>query len=544
MNWVAENGRIKLLLVSRPLKEFEFTKERELVRKEARKFDWAHRFEINPEDAIPQIIQHAVRHEGLKFDEDRLNDVKEFVRGNLYILVFAILAAKEKGKPLHEIGDEDITKQVDDYIRGRRMPQFKSLHEKVAESFSKEELDPDEERELDDMLKFIALTSQFELPLGEELIAELVKVKVDEVRRFMRPLRDSGNVVELREGNRRSYIIPHARLARLMSDVLVGSEDEKVDFYLAYIKEGDYPGTLIKQLSDEPRAFDYTLDLLKGKKFVDIPIGHLNITEIIAALYPLEKNDCAILLTTHKEAILSKSFIDASMEDIGKFLFDIADCDKEFAKRMIQKHENEILPKVSLFRNSPISNIGWFLYGITEANEEFARKIVQSHKKEIVSKSLAQNLDDVGDFLSGVAKADTNLANEITQEHKEVIKQQLQTSRLDKWLEFWLLISAANEEFAFETIVNLFYDTAIQKLQEADREQLINLARPVYFLESLGWKFSSFEKSRIRSFTQRLICHYKDIIIQKFGSVEAMPDELAQTIKNCTQPPNPLKTDA
>ncbi len=529
MNWAADSkNKIKLLLVSRPIREHVFTGERQLKSKKTEQFSWAHKFEIKGDQVLPQIVERAQKIEGIHFND--IEKIKKFVKGNLYLLIFAIKASEENSKLLDDIDKADIRKQVVDYILGDEKP-FKSLLGKASEKFGNRQLSNTQKNEFKEILKFLSVISQYELPVREETLAKYLGLRVDDVEKYMEPLVNYGDIVKIKRQDfiSNSYMVPHSKLAESMTDVLINPDtsllDEKLEILKFYLKYDDYPGTLIYRVmhGEDKELSRLLLSYLDESDFEDIKNKNLDLIEIssilcifnldfLVSFYIIHKKILADVLNNLREKFIkffenqirNVSYNSQNPADIGIFFYRLSMVNRTLAKDIIDQLEEESdLTSISL-KNSDIRDIGKFIQGIAMVNKELAKKIISQHKNDISTSLKNTHIKYIGYSIVEIAWANTEVAEEIIRHHKDKLGKILRSISHEEWLDFWSVVGQWHPEFSFKILTEYFDDLTQDILESAKQDFLSKLCQPESSFFLLGGVQQNLKK-------------FIDLLIQRYG---------------------------
>jgi len=387
LNPIAKQKNIKLLLTSRPLKQYDI--EEYFGHREGRSlyFQW-----IIPENKIELKTDKDVVEKILKKAEisSKLDPILETIgkeQPNLLLLSFFIQASKKEGKQIDKIKKEEIRKLVREYLD--------ELKESTCETFQDQEA-------FRKLIGTLSVLSEFEVPMEREFI------KGKAVGNFLKRLEEKKEILSLkgRLFGEEYYLIPHSRLASLYRNVCF-DEEEREEVLKRYIIQGDFFGKLIRRLVFEAKS------LLKS------------------------------LIKQSKEELIKRDLSQASIKEIGDFLGDIAWADKKLAKEIASRH-SETLKQKELSQAS-IEEIGYFLWNIASADEELAKEIASRHSETLKQKELSQaSIYRIGHFLRVITWVNNKeLAKEIASEHSDILRRKLSQASIEDIAKFLWLIAAS-----------------------------------------------------------------------------------------------------
>ncbi|CAD7781908.1 hypothetical protein DMNBHIDG_02840 [Candidatus Methanoperedenaceae archaeon GB37] len=260
LNPIAKQKNIKLLLTSRPLKQYDI--EEYFGHREGRSlyFQW-----IVPENKIELKTDKDVVEKILKKAESsfRLDPILETIgkdQPNLLLLSFLIQASKEKRKQIDEIKKEEIRKLVREYLD--------ELKESTCETFQDQEA-------FEKLISTLSVLSEFEVPVEKKFIDGGVVGNLSE------RLEEKKEIISLkgRFFGQEYYLIPHSRLASLYRNVCLDKEKRR-EILKRYIIQGDFFSTLIMQLVFEEESLLKSLIKESRKKFIKRDLSQASIEEI------------------------------------------------------------------------------------------------------------------------------------------------------------------------------------------------------------------------------------------------------------------------
>jgi len=368
LNPIAKQKNIKLLLTSRPLKQYDI--EEYFSRREGRSlyFQW-----IVPENKIElktdkDVVEKILREAGSSFSN--LDPILETIgkdQPNLLLLSFLIQASKKKGKETDEIKEKEIRKSVIDYLDELKKSICKTSQDQ--EAFKK-------------LIGTLSVLSEFEVPVERKFIDG------GAVGNLLERLEKKKEIIFLkgRFFGQEYYLIPHSRLASLYRDVCL-DEEERREVLKDYIIQGDFFSTLISRLAFEEES------LLKS------------------------------LIKESRKELIKRDLSQASIKEIRDFLEGIAWADKGLAKEIVSEHSDILRERLS---QASIEEIGYFLWFIAWADKGLAKEIVSEHSNTLRQKDLSQaSIEEIGYFLWFIAWADMELAKEIASEHEKILKKKL-----------------------------------------------------------------------------------------------------------------------
>ena len=386
LNPIAKQKNIKLLLTSRPLKQYDI--EEYFGHREGRSlyFQW-----IIPENKIELKTDKDVVEKILKKAEisSKLDPILETIgkeQPNLLLLSFFIQASKKEGKQIDKIKKEEIRKLVREYLD--------ELKESTCETFQDQEA-------FRKLIGTLSVLSEFEVPMEREFI------KGKAVGNLLKRLEEKKEILSLkgRLFGEEYYLIPHSRLASLYRNVCF-DEEEREEVLKRYIIQGDFFGKLIRRLVFEAKS------LLKS------------------------------LIKQSKEELIKRDLSQASIKEIGDFLGDIAWADKKLAKEIASEHSDILRRKLS---QASIEEIGYFLWNIASADEELAKEIASRHSETLKQKELSQaSIYRIGHFLRVITWVNNKeLAKEIGSEHSDILRERLSQTSIEDIAKFLWLIAAS-----------------------------------------------------------------------------------------------------
>ena len=407
LNPIAKQKNIKLLLTSRPLKQYDI--EEYFGRREGRSlyFQW-----IVPENKIElktdkDVVEKILWEAGSSFSN--LDPILETIgkkQPNLLLLSFLIQASKEERKQTDEIKEEEIRKSVVDHLNGLKKSTCKTSQDQ--EAFRK-------------LIGTLSVLSEFEVPMERRFIdGGAVGNLLERLEKKKEILSLKGRIFD-----QEYYLLPHSRLASLYRDVCL-DEEKRREVLKDYIIQGDFFGTLISRLAFEAGSLLKSLIKDSRKEFIKRDLSQASIKEIgyfLGVIAWADKELAKEIASVHSDILRQKDLSQASIKEIGYFLEGIAWADKELAKEIASVHSDILRQRIS---QASIKEIGYFLMVIAWADEELAKEIASEHSDTLRQKDLSQaGIEEIGYFLWGIARADKELAKEIARVHEKILKKKL-----------------------------------------------------------------------------------------------------------------------
>ena len=432
LNRIAKQKNIKLLLTSRPLKQYDI--EEYFSRREGRSlyFQW-----IVPENKIElktdkDVVEKILWEAGSSFSN--LDPILETIgkkQPNLLLLSFLIQASKEERKQTDEIKEEEIRKSVVDHLNGLKKSTCKTSQDRKA---------------FRDLIGTLSVLSEFEVPMERRFIdGRAVGNLLERLEKKKEILSLKGRIFD-----QKYYLLPHSRLASLYRDVCL-DEEERREVLKDYIIQGDFFSTLISRLAFEEESLLKSLIKESRKELIKRDLSQASIKEIrdfLEGIAWADKGLAKEIASKHSD-ILRERLSQASIEEIRNFLRDIARADKGLAKEIASEH-SDILRQKDLSQAS-IEEIGDFLRIIARVNKELAKEIASKHSDILRQKDLSQaSIEEISSFLGHIALIDEGLAREIARAHRDTLRQRLSQASIEEIRNSLWGIARADKELAKE----------------------------------------------------------------------------------------------
>ncbi|RKY41099.1 MAG: hypothetical protein DRP81_08700, partial [Candidatus Omnitrophota bacterium] len=505
LNFITDHKHIKLLLTSRPLKQYDVKEYFGHHEGRSLYFQW-----IVPENKIElktdkDVVEKILREAESSFKLDHILKTIGEDQPNLLLLSFLIQASKKKGKQADEI-KEEIRKLVIDHLDRLKKSTCKTSQDQ--EAFRK-------------VIGTLSVLSEFEVPMEREFIdGGAVDSLLERLEKKKEILSLKGRIF-----GQEYYLISHSRLASLYRNVCL-DEEERREVLKDYIIQGDFFGTLIGRLVSEAGRLLKSLIKESRKELIKRDLSQASIEEIgnflevIAQNYAVHKEYTdsghlvryEYILWADKELareivrvhsdILKQKLSQASIREIRAFFRKIAWADKKLAKEIVRLHSDTLKQKD--LSQASIREIGLFLGYIAWADKELAREIARANRNTLRQKDISQaDIREIGYFLECIAEVDKELAKEIVRLHSDTLKQKdLSQASIREIGLFLGYIAWADKELAKE-IVRLHTDTLKLKLYLASIKEIRA------FLKKIIWAD--------KELTREIVRVHSDILKQKLS---------------------------
>jgi len=491
LNPIAKQKNIKLLLTSRPLKEYDI--EEYFGHHEGRSlyFQW-----IVPENKIElktdkDVVEKILRGAGSSFSN--LDPILETIgkdQPNLLLLSFLVQASKKEGKQIDEIKEEEIRKLVINYLDELKESTCKTSQDQ--EAFKK-------------LIGTLSVLSEFEVPVERKFIdGEAVGNLLERLEKKKEILSLTGRIFD-----QEYYLIPHSRLASLYRNVCL-DEKQRREVLKDYILQGDFFGTLISRLAFEAESLLNSLIKESKEELIKRDLSQASIKEMGSFFWGIALADQELargIARVHSNTLKQKEFSQASIEEIKVFLRGIALADKKLAKEIVAVHSDTLRQR--LFRAS-IKEIRSFLFIITFVDKELARDIASEHSDILRQKDFSQaSIEEIRNFLQVIAWADKRLAREIASEHINTLRQKLSQANIKEIRDLLWAIDFADKELA-RHIASEHSDILKQRdFSQANIEEIGD------FLWSIAWADKKLAKEIIsvhKKILKKKLCEERDYI--------------------------------
>jgi len=454
LNFITDHKHIKLLLTSRPLKQYDVKEYFGHHEGRSLYFQW-----IVPENKIElktdkDVVEKILREAESSFKLDHILKTIGEDQPNLLLLSFLIQASKKKGKQADEI-KEEIRKLVIDHLDRLKKSTCKTSQDQ--EAFRK-------------VIGTLSVLSEFEVPMEREFIdGGAVDSLLERLEKKKEILSLKGRIF-----GQEYYLISHSRLASLYRNVCL-DEEERREVLKDYIIQGDFFGTLIGRLVSEAGRLLKSLIKESRKELIKRDLSQASIEEIgnflevIAQNYAVHKEytDSGHLVRyeyilwadkelareiarANRNTLRQKDISQADIREIGYFLECIAEVDKELAKEIVRLHSDTLKQKD--LSQASIREIGLFLGYIAWADKELAKEIVRLHTDTLKLKLYLASIKEIRAFLKKIIWADKELTREIVRVHSDILKQKLSQASIREIKAFFRKIAWADKELAKEIV--------------------------------------------------------------------------------------------
>ena len=487
LNPIANQKNIKLLLTSRPLKQYDI--EEYFSRREGKSFyfQW-----IVPENKIEvktdkDVVEKILREAGSSFSN--LDSILETIgkkQPNLLLLSFLIQAYQKEGKrkQIDEIKEKEIRESVINYLN--------ELKESICDTSQEQEA-------FEKLIGTLSVLSEFEVPVERKFIDNGV------VGNLLKKLEKKKEILSLKGKffGQEYYFIPHSRLASLYRNVCF-DEKQRREVLKRYIIQGNFFGTLIKRLIFEAKSLLKSLIKELKKELIKRELSHANIEEIRYFLRGIAQADKKIareIANKHSET-LRQRFSQANIKDTGYFLWGIASVDQKLARKIASECSDILKQKIS---QASIKEIGDFLRVITWVDQKLAKDIINEHSDILKQKDLSQaSIIEIGDFLWGIASVDQKLARKIASEHSDILKQKdLSQASIIEIGDFLRVITWVDQKLA-KDIINEHSD--ILKQKDLSQASIIEIGEFLRGIASVDQKLA-----------RKIASEHSDILKQKIS---------------------------